>query len=67
MKKFFDIKNKFYSAKPYDYPFKHIIIDNFLPEDIYLNAESMFKDDFLRIKSKLIKILVLIKLQALIC
>jgi len=55
MKNKFDIKNKFYSVKSYDYPFKHIIIEDFLPEDIYLNAESMFHDDFFKKKIKVDK------------
>ncbi len=46
MKGYFDINNKLSSAKAFDYPFKHIVIENFLPEELYLQAEGIYSDDF---------------------
>lgn len=43
----FDIKNKIISSKVHDYPFKHIVIEDFLPNSLYLQTEKMFSDKFL--------------------
>ncbi len=50
MKTIFDVKKKLSTAKAYTYPFKHILIENFLPEDLYLKSEKMFNDEFFKSK-----------------
>ena len=50
MKADFDIKNKLSCAKAFDYPFRHIVIENFLPEELYLQAEAIYTDEFFKKK-----------------